>query len=191
MLDNLIVYPKLISYSKHKFRKLLNGDEFRALSEYTLFSYYFINNQLRGVEDYGDSVGKLIDSIDSALNKSTFDGHIKVYRRVNLNMEHFILEREHALSGIMCDPAYVSTSLTKRIGSYPKNDYIVKENKPHYNMEIDVPSTLCGAYIAPISGYVKREYEFLIKRNVPMEVLDLEDDKEHNAMNIKARVLMK
>lgn len=192
MIENLKVFAKLSYYAKHKYSKLLDKTEFLALSEYTLFSYYFINNQLRQVTGEAETITKTITAIDSALSKFSLDIPIKVYRRVSLNkIEDYERERNNAYSGLMIDSSFASTSLIKRIGSINKKDSGYRNL--FYNMEIEVPSTLCGAYIAPFSQYEYREYEFLIKRDIPIEILDVNEFKDGSKrhMDIKGRVLMK
>lgn len=176
-------FIELLKYSYTKYPFSLSLKELFYLRNYTFGGYLKINKDLRNGTD-SNSI-KQANYMDNALNKFNFDTNLTVYRYEKLTYMQLLDLNSKLEQGSYIDPSYVSTSVKRNYGwhclSY-KRDYSLALYK------IEIPSTLVGAYISPISVFGFLEQEFLLKRDNEFLVQELNFDNSNRLIQTKLKV---
>lgn len=168
---------------------LLEKDRTAYLSvkEYTGSSYDSINRQLRRNEDKGKA--ELINTISKTIKKFKVPEEFMVHRGTTKSALKGLFKDEHELrellekcrtkevtqehlnnkfiGNILVDKGFMSTSCLT-------NGAFTKDLTLHINIE---KGTNYGAYINELSNYKDKEYEFLLDKNLAMEIYDVEVSK--------------
>ena len=178
-------FINLVKYSYFDYSLKLSFRERLSLMNYSLQSYETVNKSLRchNIKDCDKSISLL----DSSLDKFNYDTHLTVYRYEEQSFSRFQSTIDKLDKGIFTEDSYISTSVKRNFGwqyNKPNRSYRLTYYK------IDIPSTLCGAYISPISLFGIFEQEFLIKRGSIFEVEDYSINTNNDLINAKLKVKM-
>lgn len=170
---------KFISTLLEKDRKA-----YLSVKEYTGSSYDSINRQLRRNEDKGKA--ELINTISKTIKKFKVPEEFMVHRGTTKSALKGLFKDEHELRELLekCNNAEITQEYlnNKFIGnilvdkgfmstSCLTNGAFTKDLSLHINIE---KGTNYGAYINELSNYKDKEYEFLLDKNLAMEIYDVE-----------------
>lgn len=187
-----------ISRTGAKFVKQLSNLEHEALYDYTRDGYYEVNRQLRYGIDYNRA--NQIMRISEALRKfkapedfmvyrgadlvaiesmfSNSDEYMEVYEKILMGEASEDYLKKKFVGGTIVDKGFMSTSAYET-GRFDKEVvYHIKVNK----------GSNYGAYINELSGYKDVEFEYLIDKNVAMEVSNADIDKD-GKLNLYLNIL--
>lgn len=165
----------------------LSEEEIKELVDYTGGGCSIINDYLRKNSDSFSSSNKIIETIDSAIDKyGGLDEGMEIYRGLKLNgFSEASLTISSLLEGVdtkdlnqvygvlqavkgqtFGDLGYMSTS-PSYFSSFAKNE--------DYNIVLDIfaKKGTKGAYIDQISGFYNYEREFLLARGTSLKIFDV------------------
>ena len=146
----------------------LDADQQRVVDNYVIGGYLPINGQLRTGklhQSASGDVSEMIRHLDAAMENSTTKQPINVFRGIT----H--LPEGMTKGGVINEPGFSSTSLTREIGEgFSKNTIL---------MQVNVPA---GSHGVQVSGTEGREDEFIIDRGAHYRVNRIMRRKDGSAI---------
>ena len=188
MIKKLTLYRKLYEIDNFEYPAAIEKDfDLRcAIKSYTKYGFDYVNPYLRpgktnSGEDYVQKsiyfMDKAIELYQELLRKHNIDTSIKTYRKIVIHKDEIDSFLEQLKTGTFIDKAYQSTSLINNYRYGYTNHYKVQ-------MCFELTSLNCGAFIGGVSKY-GNECEFLIKRDVPFEVIKV--TQKGNKIKVRLR----
>ena len=181
-----------------QFVKDIPSNEYKALRYYTGSAYTSINNQLRRGQDNGEE--KTIELISKALKKfpakedimlhrgtskralkglfATEDEFNEAYNKCRTGGADKDFLNEKFVGGVMIDEGFMSTSALTT-GAFGKDIGM--------HIKIDKDSNY-GAYINELSHFKDSEFEYLLDKNLAMEIYEAEV-KNNGRLELYLRII--
>ena len=168
----------------------LNQDELNAIKFYCGRNSYNLNSNIRNgmIAGMRDDYKQVMNNLDCAINSFELQKPIKVYRGIRTEALEKMLGKSivddfgriNDFSGCkFIDKAFVSCSVSPQAVKDYINSTIHTENESVVSLQIDLPKGKgIGAPIDSIS-FIPQEQEFLLARNLPLEIVDIVGDKGH------------
>lgn len=164
-------------------RKVTN--ELRALHDYAVADYRFINGELRGrleeeVHRYNEGEGyeavhlsevraesqSQIRMMDRALDGAQVPRDVIAYRGVDAEAVKAL-----EVGDVFDDHGYVSTTLSREIAERFKAYVEDREGGQGAVVEVRVPAGTQGAYLSRLPGFLAQERELLLARGLQYKVV--------------------